>query len=146
MANCRVFSCSLSLSSSPAPYIRPSYLSLFLPFPRAALLVSSSRNICPRARGPLSLLRSLIRNESSLYPSGARKSQTAGLLLWPNYPGNSGAQGRTPTWRAVIYPVYPRLAAIEIIPVDTHARRLIALGFDAAPSANRAIVIRSAKR
>lgn len=143
MANCRVFSCSPSFSLFLPLYLSPPPISLSLLY-RDALLVSSSRDICPRAHEPLSLLRSLL--SATLVSLSIRNSQITDCRSAS--PVKLSGKFRSAGAYTDMASGYTRdsLAAIEIIPVDTHARRLIALGFDAPPSANEATVIRSTKR
>lgn len=131
MANCRVSPCALSLS-----------FLLSLPY-RNALLVSSSRNICPRA----ALFPSTLFNPqtSRLYPSGARKSQAGGSYR-PNYPGNSERRGVYQRGARLYGTCVHTRSAFEIILVDTHVRRLIALGFNGLHSRTKETAIRSTKR
>lgn len=127
MANCRVSACLLSLSL---------YLSLIAtPYssPRLPTFVLAQLSFP---------LRPSIRNESSL---SIGSSQITG---WRAVPTKLSRKFRAEAYTNAArgYTVPATRSAFEIILVNTHARRLIALGFSALHSRTKETAIRSAKR
>lgn len=128
MANCRVSACLLSLSL---------YLSLIATLylsPRLATFVLVQLSFPPALFYPQRVV--FIHRELANHRLAGRTDQ-----IIREIPSTEAY-----TDVACGYTVPATRFAFEIIPVDTHARRLIALGFNALYSRTKETAIRSAKR
>lgn len=128
MANCRVSACLLSLSL---------YLSLIaMPYlsPRLATFVLVQLSFPPMLSYPQRVV--FIHRELANHRLAGRTDQIIREI--PN------TDAYTDVARG--YTVPATRFAFEIIPVDTHIRRLIALGFNALYSRTKETAIRSANR